>query len=284
MHSVAPPPKDPLTEPGPWNLIAKGYDEVFFEQVPALYEAAIELLRPEEGDRILDIAAGPGTLAVRVAPRVGHVVAIDFAEVMLERLRGHIMRSRVANVEAKLMDGQDLSFEDGSFDAAASLFGVCLFDDRKRGLEEMLRVVVPGGRVLSASWAAPNVNTWLGVGDDALRAALPDIFGTPEPDRREQPTEDAEQCESELVEIGFEPVSIHPFKQSLRFASVSEYWEAYERTSAELAVLARRLEPAAYAAATGRAREHLLATCGEGGFELDCAALLALGERPLSAA
>lgn len=280
MHSVAPPPKDPLAEPGPWNAIAKGYDEVVFGQMPALYDAAIELLRPEEGDRILDIAAGPGTLAVRLAPRVGHVVAVDFAEVMIERLRGHIMRSRVANVEAKLMDGEDLSFEDGSFDAAVSMFGVCLFDDRKRGLEEMLRVIVPGGRALSASWAAPTVNTLLGVGEDALRAALPDVFL----ERRELPTEDAELCTSELEEVGFEPVSVQRFEQSVRFGSVAEYWESFERSSAELALQASRLGPEAYAAATARAREALLATCGDGPFQLRFAALLALGERPLSAA
>jgi ubiquinone/menaquinone biosynthesis C-methylase UbiE len=280
MHSVAPPPKDPLNEPGPWNAIAKGYDEVVFGQVPALYDAAIELLRPEEGDRILDIGAGPGTLAVRLAPRVGHVVAVDFAKGMIDRLHGHIMRSRVSNVEVKQMDGEDLDFEDGSFDAAVSMFGVCLFDDRKRALEQMLRVVVPGGKVLTASWAAPGVNTLLGVGEDALRVALPEVFS----ERRELPTENAERCASELEEVGFEGVVVQAFEQSVRFASVAEYWDSFERCSAELALQATRLDAEAYAAATARAREHLLATCGEAHFELVCAALLTCGERPLSAA
>lgn len=280
MHTVAPPPKDPLNEPGPWNAIARGYDEASFGQLPELYDAAIELLRPERGDRILDVAAGPGTLAVRLAPRVGHVVAVDFAEVMIERLRGHIMRSRVANVEAKVMDGEELQFEDGSFDAAVSMFGVCLFDNRKRGLAEMLRVVVPGGRVLSASWASPRENTLLGAAEDALRAALPEHFG----DRADLATEDAESCAGELAEVGFEPVSVQSFTTSVRFPTVDEYFRYYEQSSADLALLSQQLGPEAYAAATPRVRQALLTTCGDGAFQLKCSVLLAWGERPLSAA
>src|SRR5689334_21982413 len=102
MHSVAPPPKDPMTEPGPWNAVAADYDAVMFDQLPALTDTAIELLAPEREDTILDVATGPGTLAVRLAPRVRRVIAIDFAEVMIERLRGHIMRSRLPNLEARL--------------------------------------------------------------------------------------------------------------------------------------------------------------------------------------
>lgn len=279
MHSVAPPPKDPLTEPGPWNAIAAGYDEVCFELLAALSDAAIELLRPESGDRVLDIAAGPGTFAVRLAPRVGHVVAVDFAEVMIERLRGHIMRSRLANLEAKLMNGEELAFDDSSFDAAVSLFGVVLFDDRKRALEEMLRVVVPGGKALFSSWAAPDQNTWLGVAEDALRLALPDLRQPQGAD-----AQDPEQCVNELEAVGFEQVVAEPFKRSLRFASVAEYWHVFERTSPALVLVRNRLSAEAYAAAMERVRDALLATCGDSSFELDCCASLIIGERPLSAA
>src|SRR6185436_8845265 len=103
MHSVAPPPKDPLTEPGPWNAVAAAYDEVYFGRLPELTDAAVELLLPQREDRVLDIATGPGTLAVRLAPRVKRVVAVDFAEVMISRLRGHIMQKHLHNVEARVM-------------------------------------------------------------------------------------------------------------------------------------------------------------------------------------
>lgn len=279
MHSVAPPPKDPLTEPGPWNAVAAAYDEVFFGQVPELNEAAIELLRAEPGDRVLDVASGPGTLAVRLAPRVGRVVAVDFAEVMIERLRGHIMRSRLPNLEAKLMNGEELEFEDGSFDSAISMFGVCLFDKRKRGLEEMLRVVVPGGRVVLSSWAEPAHNSLHGVGMAALRAALPEL-PVPEP----LPMQEPAACVSELEAVGFEQVTAQVFQRRLRFASVAEYWQGFERAAPGLVVLKQRLGDAAYGDAMARVETALLTTCGDGPFELECCAILTFAESPLSAA
>jgi ubiquinone/menaquinone biosynthesis C-methylase UbiE len=280
MHAVAPPPQDPLTQPGPWNAVAAAYDEVWFGQLPELADAAIELLAPESGDRVLDVASGPGTLAVRLAPRVGHVMAIDFAEVMIERLRGHIMRSRLPNLEGRVMNGQELEFEDSSFDAAVSLFGVFLFDDRARGLAEMFRVVVPGGRVVFSSWAPPEQNSLIGVGMTALRAALPELPRPAAP----LPTQIPERCASELEELGFELVTTQLFEKSMRFASVDDYWRDFERASASLALLREQLGAEAYAAAMARARTALLTTCGEDAFELKCCAILTFGERPLSAA
>jgi ubiquinone/menaquinone biosynthesis C-methylase UbiE len=280
MHAVAPPPTDPLTQPGPWNAVAATYDEVCFAQYADLADAAIELLAPEPGDRVLDVAAGPGTLSVRLAPRVGHVMAIDFAEVMIERLRGHVMRSRLPNVEARIMNGQELAFEDSSFDAAVSLFGVFLFDDRARGLSEMYRVVVPGGRVVFSSWAPPDQNALIGAGMTALLEALPDL---PRP-QGPLPTQVPEVCAAELEQLGFEQVATQMFQKPVRFASVADYWRDFERASAPLQLLREELGADAYTDVAARASAALRATLGEGAFELACSAILTFGERPLSAA
>lgn len=280
MHSVGPAPKDPLTEPGPWNAVAAAYDEVFFGALPELTRAAIEFLRPERDDRVLDVAAGPGTLSVPLAPHVRRVVAVDFAPAMIERLRGHIMRSHLPNLEAHLMDGEQLEFEDGSFDAAVSLFGVFLFDNRVRGLSEMLRVVVPGGKVLISSWATPEQNTLVGAGLQALRAALPEL---PRPSTP-LPTQDPERVAAELEATGFELVTTRLFKQSVTYASVDQYWLSYERAGAPLHLLRQKLGESAYADAIARARAELVAAHGSGPLTLECAAILARGESPLSAA
>jgi len=280
MHSVAAPPKDPLTEPGPWNDVAVGYDEEAFGRLPALTEAAIELLSPDKEDTVLDVATGPGTLAVRLAPRVHRVVAIDFAEAMIERLRLHVMQKHLHNLEVRLMDGQELLFGTGTFDSAISLFGLFLFDDRKRALEELFRVVVPGGRVLTSSWATPDQNTLLGAGMEAMRAALPDL---PRPNGP-LPTQDAGKCAAELEAAGFERARTQLFKASLEFASVADYWRGFERSAAPLALLKKRLGEAAFAEAAVRIQEELRARCGEGSFSLDCAAIFTSGEVPRSAA
>lgn len=279
MHAVAPPPKDPLTEPGPWNAIAPGYDQACFARLPALYERALELLSPQSGDRVLDVASGPGTFSVRVAPRVGHVMAIDFAEGMIERLRAHIMRGKLANLEGRVMDGQELAFEEASFDAASSLFGVSAFARPGQGLAEMLRVVVPGGRVLVGSWAAPDRNTLTGAALAALGAVLPDWSPPPA-----SGFERSEACERALERAGFELVTSESFEQSLRYGSVAEYWQAFELSSPEAFLLRSELGSDAYTGVAARARAALGAEWGESALELRGSAILTLGECPLSAA
>jgi SAM-dependent methyltransferase len=280
MLSTVPPPKDPLTEPGPWNAIATGYDEAFFGRVPELISTAIDLLAPEAEAIALDVATGPGTLAIELSRRVRRVVAIDFAPAMIDRVHAHVLRAHVTNLEAHVMDGHELTFDDASFDLVASLFGVFLFADRARGLAEMFRVVVPGGRALVTSWAPPDENTLIGAGMSALGAALPDL---PRP-KTPLPTQIPEVCAAELEATGFEQVGSRVVRTALRFGSVEEYWQSFERASAPLSLLREKLSEGDYARARERVQTELRARWGSGAFSLDCAAIFTSGERGLSAA
>jgi hypothetical protein len=155
-----------------------------------------------------------------------------------------------------------------------------LFDDRAKGLAEMARVVVPGGRALISSWAPPDQNTMLGAGMDALRAALPDL---PRP-KGPLPTQRPEVCAQELEAAGFEGVRTHLFKQAVAYDSVDQYWQGFERAGAPLALLKKKLGEAAFADAATRIQAELRARFGAGSFSLDCCAILTFGVRPLSAA
>jgi SAM-dependent methyltransferase len=73
------------------------------------------------------------------------------------------------------MDGQALDLPDASFDVAGSIFGLLFFPDHDQGIREMLRVLVPGGRAVIATWAPPprgDMTRILGV---AMAKALPDL-------------------------------------------------------------------------------------------------------------
>ena len=105
-------------------------------------QATIEqVVRP--GDRVLDACCGTGDLAI-AARRGGAaiVVGLDFAERMLERAR----RKEPA-IEWVRGDVLALPFDDGSFDAATVGFGVRNVDDLEAGLQELRRVLRPGGRL-----------------------------------------------------------------------------------------------------------------------------------------
>jgi demethylmenaquinone methyltransferase / 2-methoxy-6-polyprenyl-1,4-benzoquinol methylase len=106
------------------------------------------VVRP--GDRVLDGCCGTGDLAVACARVGAEVTGLDFSPRMLERARRK--SSAVTWIEG---DALALPFADGSFDAATVGFGVRNVADLGRGLAELARVLVPGGRVGILEITAP---------------------------------------------------------------------------------------------------------------------------------
>src|SRR6059058_5579045 len=110
---------------------------------------AADLAAVAPGDRVLDVATGTGDLALELAGRVapgGEVVGTDFAEAMLERARAKAVGR--ADVHFEWGDALALDHPNDAFAAATVGFGARNFSDLHRGLEEMARVVRPGGRVV----------------------------------------------------------------------------------------------------------------------------------------
>ena len=266
---------DPLAQPEAWNAVATGYDELCFEALPELTERAIAVVSPAPSMAILDVGTGPGTFALRVAPRVERVVAIDFADKMIAQLRARLEREKIANVDPQVMDGQALAFRDASFDAVVSMFGWFMFPDRARGLAEFHRVVRRGGRVLVTSWAPPDRNRVLGAAMFAMREALPDLPRPAGP----LPTQIPEVCAEEMRAAGFAEVSVTIVHGTIRYPSVAAYWDAMERAGAPMAMLRKNLGDAAWQAAAERARAALRSQYGDGAVTLDAEAIFTTGVR-----
>jgi SAM-dependent methyltransferase len=267
-------PRDPLTLPGPWNAVAQGYDEEFFDQLPELTDRAIATLGASPDATVLDVATGPGTLAVKLAPKVARVIAVDFAEAMIERLKAHVVALGITNVEPHVMDGHALELPDGSVDAAASMFGIFLFDDRARALSELRRVVRPGGRVLVTSWLPPDRNTMIGAGMQALRDAIPEL---PKP-AGPLPTQQPGVCAKELEAAGFSGVRAEIVEFPVLHESADSYFRSLEKAGAPLSLLKKKLGEVGFDAARGRALASLRARFTEE-LDLRCAAIFTSGVR-----
>ena len=102
------------------------------------------------GDRVLDIACGPGNFSRAFAAAVGDsglVVGLDASTTMLQRGAADLRRSGSENLTLVRGDATALPFIDRGFDAVCCFAALHLFADPFAGLDEMARVLAPGGRI-----------------------------------------------------------------------------------------------------------------------------------------
>jgi SAM-dependent methyltransferase len=102
------------------------------------------------GDAVLDVACGPGNFSREFARAVGPdglVIGIDASRTMLERGAADLERSGLENLALVRGDATNLPFRDGVFDGACCFAALHLFGDPLAALDEMARVLRPGGRI-----------------------------------------------------------------------------------------------------------------------------------------
>jgi demethylmenaquinone methyltransferase/2-methoxy-6-polyprenyl-1,4-benzoquinol methylase len=131
-----------------------------FGQDPRWRQAMVDAVRPEPGQRILDVATGTGMVAFALAARGAEVTALDQSEAMLA-----VARSRYAGAGAGAGAGGQISFitgeaehlpfEDASFDALTFTYLLRYVDDPAATLIELARVVRPGGRIGMVEFGVP---------------------------------------------------------------------------------------------------------------------------------
>jgi len=145
----------------------------------------VALAGVREGERVLDVAAGSGDLALEFAKRAGpggEVWLTDINRAMLERGRDRLL-DRGVTLPAVQCDAEALPFPSDYFDCVSVAFGLRNMTDKQRALAEMRRVLKPAGRLLvlefsrvwaplakAYDWYSFTVLPWLGrkvAGDEA---------------------------------------------------------------------------------------------------------------------
>jgi SAM-dependent methyltransferase len=102
-------------------------------------------------ERVLDVAAGNGNATLAAARRGCEVIATDYVPALLERA-GERARAERLDIKLKVADAEALPFDDESFDAVLSTFGVMFAPDQRRAASELMRVCRRGGRIGMANW------------------------------------------------------------------------------------------------------------------------------------
>ncbi|HEY1594014.1 MAG TPA: methyltransferase domain-containing protein [Thermoleophilaceae bacterium] len=109
------------------------------------HRIAVEMLELTEDDRVLDVACGPGNFTRAFARADAElVVGLDASAAMLARA---VHETRADNVAYVRGDASAMPFMDGVFDAVCCFAALYLIEDPMGALDEIVRVLAPGGRV-----------------------------------------------------------------------------------------------------------------------------------------
>jgi ubiquinone/menaquinone biosynthesis C-methylase UbiE len=114
-------------------------------------EELCEALDLRSHQKVLDVAAGNGNVALAAARRWCDVVATDYVPALLDRARERADAERLG-IELREADAEALPFADGSFDVVVSTFGVMFTPDQDRAAAELVRVCRRGGKIGLANW------------------------------------------------------------------------------------------------------------------------------------
>lgn len=161
-----------------YDTSAAEYDETSRRYWAFSVRRTVDLTDPRPGDRVLDVACGPGPVALLEAERVGPggtVVGLDLSEAMLVRARAHAEAAGLTNLELRSGDMHALPFPPRSFDVVSCVFGVFFAHDVVPVLRDLWGLVAPGGRLgvttLGDDFFAPMFGVFL----DAVAAERPGL-------------------------------------------------------------------------------------------------------------
>jgi ubiquinone/menaquinone biosynthesis C-methylase UbiE len=201
----------------------RGYEGLF---VPAIFapwtKHLIEGAGVTAGSRVLDIACGSGVLArhaLATAGETGRVVGIDPAPGMIAAAK-----EIEPQIDWVLGSAEDLRLDDAAFDCVVSQFGMMFFQDRRRSVEEMHRVIAPGGSLAIAVWNSIDHNPAYGdiiaVLDEQVSTAAGDALRLP------YTMGDAQEVTTLLEKSGFTDIKVETKTEQARFPSSRTMVEA----------------------------------------------------------
>jgi demethylmenaquinone methyltransferase/2-methoxy-6-polyprenyl-1,4-benzoquinol methylase len=144
----------------------------------------LALAAPASGEWALDLCCGTGDVAFGLAKRGANVVGLDFSLPMLSVARrrrldgeGKVNSPRSNGGPAFLRgDAQHVPFPDNAFDVVTVCYGLRNLSEWEQGLQEMMRVARPGGRLVVLDFGKPDNALWRRIYFAYLRVCVP-LFG-----------------------------------------------------------------------------------------------------------
>jgi ubiquinone/menaquinone biosynthesis C-methylase UbiE len=245
-------------------------------------EEMLALAAPQPGERVLELACGPGGLGIAAAERVapdGEVVLSDVAAEMTAIAARRVDASGLDNVTTLELDLERIDQPDGSYDLVLCREGLMFAPDPGRAVREIARVLRPGGRVTIAVWGPRERNPWLGLVLDSVSAQLGKPVpppGVPGPFS----LADADELAGLLDAAGLAEVAVRDLPVPMWVGSFDEWWARTSALAGPLATILSSLPEPAARALRARAHEAVRPYETSAGLQFPGVTLLATARRP----
>lgn len=138
----------------------------------------VKLLNHKKPKVVLDMATGTGDVALEIAKQTDatRIVGVDISPQMLEIGKKKIKKKgKDQTIEMHVGDSENLSFDDNTFDGATVAFGVRNYENLEKGLQEMRRVLKPGGDLVVLEFSRPTIFPFKQVFNGYFKYILPNI-------------------------------------------------------------------------------------------------------------
>ncbi|MDQ6910791.1 MAG: class I SAM-dependent methyltransferase, partial [Actinomycetota bacterium] len=137
-----------------WETRAAAYAECITELTRGAADALLDAADAKTGTALLDVATGPGVVALAARDRGAEVIAVDQSEAM-------VALARSAGLDARQASADHLPFETGAFDAVVAGFLINHLPRPVEGIVELARV--SKAQVAVSVWDVPPANPALGL-------------------------------------------------------------------------------------------------------------------------
>jgi ubiquinone/menaquinone biosynthesis C-methylase UbiE len=195
-----------------WERVADQYESAWSGLTRLFIPHLLDAVKVAKGDRLLDVACGPGYVAEAALVLGAEPIGVDFSAEMVR-----LAKDRNPKIEFREGDAQVLDFADGSFDVVVMNFGVLHLSKPEQSFAEAARVLRSGGRFGFTVWAGPEHSPGAKMVEESIMAFAdtnvnlpkgPDYFGFG----------DREKCRKILSESGFDG-------GSMNFKTIIENWQ-----------------------------------------------------------
>lgn len=222
-----------------WHERAPSYDQRVGRRTRTVAVRLVEAVGTGPGQCFLDVCCGPGYSAGEAAARGADALGIDIAPAMLEEARRLFPKAtfRVGDAEA-------LDVADTSLDAVVCAFGMLHLPKPERAIDEIFRVLRPGGRYAWTVWTSGDTAPLSAIAQQAIKEfGNLDVPLPPAPPRDLFSSE--RNAHAALKAAGFVDLTSEELEITFRAASLDEVWDWYERGTVRTAALLHLQTPEA---------------------------------------